>query len=71
MFGLTKNICIGLSTSTGNAWNHIKCISLSNQKCMTQPTRIDLHPNEYRQELRYYPFTVKLDKCAESCNSQM
>ena len=71
MFGLSKNICIGLSTSTVNASNHVKCISLTNQKCMTQPTRINLHPNEYRQELRYYLFEVKLDRCAESCNTQM
>ena len=34
-----------------------------------QPTLINLHPNEYNQELNYYPFAVKLDKCAESCNN--
>ena len=32
--------------------NHTKCVSLSNQKCMTQPTLINLNPNEYSQELR-------------------
>ena len=26
--------------------NHTKCLSLSNQKCMTRPTLINLHPNE-------------------------
>ena len=26
---------------------HTKCISLSNQKCMIQPTLINLYPNEY------------------------
>ena len=31
-----------------------------------QPTLIDLHPNEYTQELHYYPFTVKLDRCVGS-----
>ena len=36
---------------------------------MTQPTLINLHPNEYSQELRYYPFAVKLDKCVGSCNT--
>ena len=44
-------------------------MSLSNQKCMTQTTFINLHPNEYRQELHYYPFAVKLDRCVESCNT--
>ena len=42
---------------------------LSNQKCMTQPTLISLHPNEYSQEFHYYPFAVKLDRCVGSCNA--
>ena len=36
---------------------------------MTQPTLINLHPNEYNQEIHYYPFSVKLDRCAGSCNT--
>ena len=36
---------------------------------MTQPTLLNLHPNEYRQELHYYPFAVKLDRCVGSCNT--
>ena len=35
----------GLLTSLVNASNHTKCFSLSNQKCTTQPTIINLHPN--------------------------
>ena len=35
---------------------------------MTQPTLINLHPNEYSQEFHYYPFAVKLNRCVESCN---
>ena len=27
-----------------------KCMCLSNEKCITQPTFINLHPNEYSQE---------------------
>ena len=42
---------IELLTGLGNVSNHTKCVSLSNQKCMTQPTLINLHPNEYSQEL--------------------
>ena len=49
--------------------NHTKCVSLSNQICITQPTLINLHPNEYSQEYYYYPFAVKLDKCVGSCNT--
>ena len=49
--------------------NHKKCVSLSNQKCMIQPTLINLNPNEYSQEFHYDPFSVKLDRCAGSCNT--
>ena len=46
MFGLIKKIFIGLLTGLVNGSNHTKCVSLNNQKCMTQPTLINLHPNE-------------------------
>ena len=69
MFALIKRIFMGLLISIVNASNHIKCISLSNQKCEIQPTFINLHPNEYRLEFHYYPFTIKLDKCVGSCNT--
>ena len=71
MFWLIKNVFIGLLTSTINVSNHKKCTSLNNQKCMNQPSLINLHSNKYRQELRSYPFAVKLDRCAESGNTQM
>ena len=34
-----------------------------------KPILIPLHPNECSQELYYYPFAVKLDKCVGSCNT--
>ena len=36
---------------------------------MTQPSLINLHPNEYSQEFYYYPFSVKLDRYVRSCNT--
>ena len=33
---------------------------------ITQPTLINLHPNEYSQEFPYYPYVVKLDRCVGS-----
>ena len=36
---------IWLLTGLINGSNHIKYVSLSNQKCMIQPTIINLHPN--------------------------
>ena len=41
---------IRLLTGIVSVSNEAKCISLSNQKCMVQPTLISLHPNEYSQE---------------------
>ena len=69
MFGLNKKIFIGLLTGLVNGSNHTQCVSLSNQKCITQPSLINLHPNEYSQEFHYYPFSVKLDRCVGSCNT--
>ena len=69
MFGIIKKIFIVSLFSIVNASNHTKCVSLSNQKCIIQPTLINLHPNEYSKEFHYYPFTVKLDRCVGSCNT--
>ena len=49
-----------------NVSGHKKCILLSNKKCEVQPTLINLDPNEYSQELHYYPFADKLDRCVAS-----
>ena len=61
MFALIKKIAIGLLTGVVNGSNHIKCVSLSNQKCMMQPALMNLYPNEYSQEFHYYTFPIKLD----------
>ena len=68
MFWLIKKVFMGLIIRIVNASNHKKCVSISNQKYMTQPTLINLHPNEYSNEFHYYPFAVKLDRCVRSCN---
>ena len=69
MFGLIKNIFMGLLINVVDASNHTKWVSISNQKCEIQPTFINLHPNEYSQKFHYYQFTIKLDKCVGSCNT--
>ena len=60
---------IGLLTGQVNASNHTKCVSLSNQKFQIQPILINLHPDEYSQELHYYPFAVRLDRCVGTFNT--
>ena len=69
MTRLIKKIFVGLLTGLDNGSNHKKFVLLSNQKFMTQPTLINLHPNEYNQEFHYYPFAVKLDRCVGSYNT--
>ena len=51
MFGIIKDMFIVLLSKIFNGTNHTKCVTLSNQKCMTRPTIINLHSNEYSQEL--------------------
>ena len=52
MFGIIKQLFVGLLSFIGplasivNAPYHITCIFLNNQQCKTQPTPINLHPNE-------------------------
>ena len=50
--------CLLLSNIV-NGSNHAKFVSLSNQKCMTQPTVINLYRNEYSQEFHFYPFGIE------------
>ena len=40
---------IVLLSNIVNEYNHTKCVLLSNQNCMIQPTLINLHPNAYSQ----------------------
>ena len=57
---------MGLLISIVNASYHTKCVPLIDQKCMTQPTLINLYPNEYSPKFHYYPFAVKY---VGSCNT--
>ena len=58
-----------LLTSAANVSNHRKCVSLNNKQCMTQSTLINLHSNEYSQNVRCYPVAVNLDRYVGSCNT--
>ena len=53
MFELIKKLFIGLLSGLFNGSNHTNIAPLSNQKCITQPTLIRLHPNEYSQDFPY------------------
>ena len=60
---------VGLLISAVSASNHTKCSSLSDQKCMTQPTLTNFQCNEYSQELNYYALAVNLDGSVRSGNT--
>ena len=49
MSALIKKIFIRLLISIVNASKHTKCVFLSNQKCRSQHTLINPHPNEHTQ----------------------
>ena len=66
MFGLIKKIFIGLLIRIVNASNYTKCFV---KKYITQPTLINLHPNECSQEFHYYWFAVKLDRFVGSSSA--
>ena len=59
MIGIIKEMFIVLSSSIVNA----KRVSLNIQKCIIQPTLINIRPNEYSEQFYYYPYAVKLDRC--------
>ena len=46
-----------------------KICVIKQSKCITQRTPINLHPNEYSQELHYHLFEINLDRWAGSCNT--
>ena len=69
LLGLIKKIFIGLLIGLFHGSNHLKRISLRENKCQIQPTLINLYLNEWSQEFHYYPFAVKLDRCAGSGNT--
>ena len=69
MFRFIKKMFIRLLTDLLSGFSHTKCLLLSIQKCMIQPTLINLHPSKYSQEFHYYSFAVKLDRCVGNCNN--
>ena len=58
-----------LLTNIVSTSDHTKCILLSNHKCVTQHSVINLNSIAYSQKLRYYQFSVNLDKYAWSYNT--
>ena len=45
--------------------NSSKCISMSNQECKVRPEIVNVNSNEPK----FYPYSVKINKCIGSCNN--
>ena len=69
MFGFILTMFVVLLISIDDVSNYTKCVSVGNQKCMTQPILTNVRPNEYNQQLCYHPFAVNLDRCVGSFNT--
>ena len=69
MLGLIRKMFLGVLTGLVNASSNLtEYVLLNNQKCMIQPFPINLHTNEYSQELHYCAFAINSDRCVGSCN---
>ena len=60
---------IVLLSNIVNASNLKKFVFLSNQKCMTQTSFVNLYHYEYSHKFHYCPVAVKLDRFVGRCNS--
>ena len=67
MFGFIKKMFFGLLAGILSASNHTKCVSLRKQKCMTQPSLINLHPIYFN--LHTIHLQLKLDRSVGSCSA--
>ena len=75
MFKFFKKMFIGLlriSTavifdrpSDSNSEGRLKCVTLNNRPCQTRSRLVSINSSE----TLFYPFTVSVNKCGESCNT--
>ena len=61
------NYCV-LANLFFNTPDHVKCISLNTQQCVSQRTPINVHPKENIEGVGCYSFAVILDKCIGCSN---
>ena len=68
MFGFIKKVFFIVMTffnfNTLNT-NSLECVSMNNQECKTRTKITNVNNNE----LLFYPFSIKVSKCSESCNN--
>ena len=68
MFGIVKKVFISavmLFGCNASSVNPLGCVSMSNQECQVRPKIINVNSNE----LLFYPYSDKINKCSCSCNN--
>ena len=68
MFGFIKKVFFTAMTFFGyNVLNvnSLECVSMNNQECKIRSKIINVNTNEPV----FYPFSIKANKCSESCNN--
>ena len=68
MFGFIKKVFFTAMTFFGyNVLNvnSLECVSMNNQECKIRSKIINVNTNEPV----FYPFSIKVNKCSESCNN--
>ena len=78
MFGFVNQIFVstmmffGCNVSSVNSSNAaklnsipLKRVSMKNQECKIRPEIININSNEFT----FYPYSVKVNKCSDSCNN--
>ena len=67
IFGFIKKVFVVAMTVFGfnllNV-NSLECVSMNNQECKLSTKIMDINNNEPV----FYPFSIKVNKCSESCN---
>ena len=68
MFGFAKQIFISAMMFFAcnlPSLNSLKCISMNNQECKVKPQIVNVNSDEPV----FFPFSIKLSKCSDSCNN--
>ena len=62
-FGFLKSLVLTLPLI--NSTHVVICDKIDNARCLIRKTLVNVNKNEPR----YYPFLIELDKCGGSCNT--
>ena len=64
---ITKCFFIAITILNSNVLNvnSLKCVSMNNQECKIITEIININTNEPL----FYPYSIKINKCNDSCNS--